>query len=125
MNEAHIVYVGVGANLGNPKRNCQQAIECLGQDYIQVVACSSFYQTAPVGYSPQPHFINAVAKLQTTLSPFKLLNELKTIEKKLGKDIKLRWGPRTIDLDLLLYDNLIIDEAGLQVPHPECTSAAL
>jgi 2-amino-4-hydroxy-6-hydroxymethyldihydropteridine diphosphokinase len=118
MNDPHTAYVGIGSNLDNPERNCQQAIELLNNYYAQVVACSSLYQTEPVGYTPQPRFINAVVKLKTYLSPAQLLDELKSIEQKLGKEIKIRWGPRTIDLDLLLYDNLIIDEGGIQVPHP-------
>ncbi len=115
---AHIAYVALGSNLSNPNRNCQQAIELLHDDDCQITACSSFYRTEPVGYTGQPHFINAVVTLEVHLSPHKLFGRLKAIESSLGKDIKKRWGPRTIDLDLLLYDNLIIDEGDLQVPHP-------
>jgi 2-amino-4-hydroxy-6-hydroxymethyldihydropteridine diphosphokinase len=118
MTRAHIAYIGVGSNLGDPKRNCQQAIDLLNSDVCQVLACSPFYRTEPVGYISQPPFINAVIKLNTDLSPIKLLGELNTIERKLGKAIKTRWGPRTIDLDILLYDNLIIKEQGLKIPHP-------
>lgn len=115
---AHIAYVALGSNLGQPKHNCQQAVELLGDDDTQVAVCSSLYRTEPVGYTGQPHFINVAAKLNTYLTPHKLFNQLKAIENRLGKDIKQRWGPRTIDLDLLLYDNLIIDDNDLQVPHP-------
>ncbi len=117
-NEAHIVYVGVGSNLGDSRQICQQAIALLGSHTMEVQACSSFYRSTPVGYSPQPHFLNAVVKLHTNLPPLKLLARLKAVEKQLGKDIKIRWGPRTIDLDILMYDNLIIDKESLQVPHP-------
>ncbi len=118
MNDAHIAYVGLGSNLGDPAHNCQRAIELLHCDYTQVLARSSLYRTEPVGYTDQPRFINAIVKLRTPLPPFQFWAELKAIEHKLGKDIKHRWGPRTIDLDLLLYDNLVINEGGLQIPHP-------
>ncbi len=85
---------------------------------LKVLACSSFYKSEPVGYLPQPYFINTVVKLKTELSPLDLLSKLKIIEKTLGKDIKKRWGPRSIDLDILLYDNNIINTPDLQIPHP-------
>jgi 2-amino-4-hydroxy-6-hydroxymethyldihydropteridine diphosphokinase len=122
MNQTHIAYVGVGSNLGDSKNNCRQAIELLNDDYTQVTARSSLYRTEPVGYTDQPRFINAVVKLRTRLSPVRLLARLEAIEHRLGKDIKQRWGPRTIDLDLLLYDNLVMNEGGLQLPHPRMHS---
>ncbi len=113
-----IAYIGVGSNLGDSEYNCRQAIALLAGSNMQLQVCSSFYRSEPVGYSPQPHFINAVVRLQTELSANDLLVELKAVEKRLGKDIKEKWGPRTIDLDILLYDNLIIDDDDLHIPHP-------
>jgi len=85
------------------------------------VRASSLYDTEPVGALDQPHFLNAVAQVETQLTPRQLLWNLMLIERRLGRVRTQRWGPRTLDLDLLLYEDLVIDEDDLQVPHPELT----
>lgn len=112
-------FVGLGANLEQPVEQVTQAIQEL--DAIartQLLAVSSLYRSAPVGYADQPDFINAVAKLSTQLSPHELLDALHEIENRHGRRRSIRNAPRTLDLDLLLYGTLALDEDGLVVPHP-------
>jgi 2-amino-4-hydroxy-6-hydroxymethyldihydropteridine diphosphokinase len=111
-------FVGLGSNLGDRERNLLEAVGHLGE--IGLVRVSSFRETDPVGVVDQPNFLNAVAELSSDLSPRELLDRLLEIERGLGRDRtkEERWGPRTIDLDLLLYGDETIDEPGLQVPHP-------
>src|SRR5262249_34847168 len=112
--------IGLGSNLGDREANLRQALEHLAQTPdTAVVRASSLYDTEPVGVEEQPHFLNAVAQLETQLSPQQLLWNLKLIERRLGRVRTQRWGPRTIDLDLLLYEDLVLDEDDLQIPHPE------
>ena len=121
MNTNHtptICYIGLGSNLCNPIEQIRQAIaslDCIEQSYI--LSYSSFYQSAPMGPQDQPAFINAVAKLATGLEPLTLLDELHTIENQQGRKRASRWGARTLDLDLLLYGNTIINTQRLTVPH--------
>lgn len=111
--------IGLGSNMSNPKRQVQLAIETLSQNFT-VIATSSLYQTSPVGEIPQDDFINAVVAIETELSPQALLVKLLALEKAQGRRRDgTRWGPRIIDLDILLYGNEEIDEVGLKVPHPE------
>lgn len=113
------VYVGIGANLEDPVRQVRQAIGEL--DAIErtcVLAASSLYRSAPVGYADQPDFINAVAKLQTSLSPQELLDALHVIENRHGRQRSVRNAPRTLDLDLLLFGTRVLSEEMLTVPHP-------
>ena len=112
--------IGLGSNLGDREANLRQALEHLAQTpETAVVRASSLYDTEPVGVEEQPHFLNAVAQLETQLSPQQLLWNLKLIERRLGRVRSQRWGPRTLDLDLLLYEDLVLDEDDLQIPHPE------
>ncbi|HEX5470071.1 MAG TPA: 2-amino-4-hydroxy-6-hydroxymethyldihydropteridine diphosphokinase [Gaiellaceae bacterium] len=116
-----VAYIGLGANLGEREATLREALARLGDtDGIRVVAVSSFRETDPVGLLEQPRFLNAAAALETTLSARALLDTLLAVERALGRDraSEARWGPRTIDLDLLLYGDEEIDEAGLTVPHP-------
>jgi 2-amino-4-hydroxy-6-hydroxymethyldihydropteridine diphosphokinase len=108
-------YIGLGSNLGDREENLRRALERLGAARV-----SAIRETDPVGVTEQPRFLNAVAELQTDLPPRELLDRLLEIERDLGRDRsnEARWGPRTIDLDLLLYDDDVIDEPGLTVPHP-------
>ncbi len=112
-----IAYVGLGANLGDTQKNIASAIERINA-LGAIIAVSSLYQTEPVGYEDQDWFLNCVLKLDTTLTARELLEALQEIERDLGKKITIRWGPRTIDLDILLYDNQVFDVWDLQVPHP-------
>lgn len=117
--EGHTAYIGLGSNLGQRRRILQRAIEALdSRDGIAVRQVSSFIETEPVGGPPQGPYINAAAELRTTLSPRELLEELLDVEDELGRVRTVHWGPRKLDLDLLLYEDQIIDEPGLQVPHP-------
>ena len=109
-------YVGLGSNLGDREATMRRAIELLGDE---VVAVSSFRETDPVGYEDQPRFLNGAVALETELSPRELLDRLLAVERDLGRTRDgPRYGPRTIDLDLLLYGDVVVDERGLRVPHP-------
>jgi 2-amino-4-hydroxy-6-hydroxymethyldihydropteridine diphosphokinase len=109
--------IGVGSNLGNPPRNVRAAFRLL-ERAGRVVSVSPLYRTKPWGRSDQPDFCNAVAIVETDLSPRALLKLLQRIEAELGRIPGERWGPRSMDLDILLYGDRIIDEPGLHVPHP-------
>lgn len=111
-------YIGLGSNLGEPLANCLRALHKLDSEDIRIVRCSSFYRTQAVGYEKQPHFINAVVEITTKLGATNLFAKMQQIEKALGKETQFKWGPRIIDLDLLLFGNEVINEIGLQVPHP-------
>ena len=113
------VYLGVGSNLGDRERYIQQAIRSLrGTSGIFVKKVSSLYDTDPVGGPPQGKFLNGAIELETTLSPRELLTRLKEIEKRAGRKQRVRYGPREIDLDILLYDTLTLQNKDLQIPHP-------
>jgi len=116
----HCVYIGLGSNLDDPKYQVQQAILALKQlPKTQWGQVSSLYASKPQGPQDQPDFVNAVAQLQTQLSPHELLAHLQEIEQQQGK-VKVRhWGERVIDLDILLYDNLQINTEDLMIPHPQ------
>ncbi|KMP12326.1 2-amino-4-hydroxy-6-hydroxymethyldihydropteridine pyrophosphokinase [Candidatus Nitromaritima sp. SCGC AAA799-C22] len=117
---SHTAYIGIGSNLNGPEENCAGAMEKIaGHPEIQVLSRSPLYRTEPVGPVEQGWFVNAAVKIQTPLGPLELLDTLLSIEVKMGRIRKEKWGPRLIDLDLLLYDTLVQDEAGLSLPHPE------
>jgi 2-amino-4-hydroxy-6-hydroxymethyldihydropteridine diphosphokinase len=109
-----VAYVGLGANLGDREATIRAAVAQLPG----VVAVSPLRETDPVGVTDQPQFLNGVAALETELPPRELLDVLLAVERGLGRERRERWGPRTIDLDLLLYGDEVIDEDGLTVPHP-------
>ena len=114
-------YVGLGSNLGDRQANILCAIDLLRQEHgIAVGAVSTFVETRPIGpIQDQPAFINGVAVLETTLRPLPFLDALLSIEQRLGRVRKERWGPRIIDLDILLYGNEVVDHPRLKIPHPE------
>jgi 2-amino-4-hydroxy-6-hydroxymethyldihydropteridine diphosphokinase len=114
-------FVGIGSNLGEPERQIAAALQQLeAENGIEVVAVSTLRETEPVGYLDQPNFLNGAAQLETELAPRELLERLLAIEGRLGRvrGEGPRFGPRTIDLDLLLYGDETIAEPGLTVPHP-------
>jgi 2-amino-4-hydroxy-6-hydroxymethyldihydropteridine diphosphokinase len=112
-------FVGLGANLGDPRQQLSSAIDALGRIAdSRVLAVSSFYASTPLGFTSQPDFVNAVAKLDTVLAPRSLLEALLAIERAFGRRRSFRGAPRTLDLDLLLYGGQSIAEPDLQVPHP-------
>lgn len=117
----HVAYVGLGSNLGPREKNISAALNALERTRgIVVEKVSSLYSTDPVGGpDDQPQFINAAARLRTALSPRRLLSVLQQVETSLGRRRDgVRWGPRTIDLDLLLYDDVILGDDDLTLPHP-------
>jgi 2-amino-4-hydroxy-6-hydroxymethyldihydropteridine diphosphokinase len=119
------VFIGLGSNLGEREGQIRQALEGMAaMPDTELVRASSLYDTEPVGDTDQPNFLNAVAELETELSPHQLLWNLLLIEKRLGRERTRRWGPRTIDLDLLLYGGEVIEDDQLRVPHPELTRRA-
>ena len=113
-------YVGLGANLGDRAAMLTRALELLGErPEIEVVAVSAFRETDPVGYLEQPRFLNAAAAVETSLQPQALLATLLDVERGLGRVREgPRFGPRTVDLDLLLIEGVVVDEPGLTLPHP-------
>jgi 2-amino-4-hydroxy-6-hydroxymethyldihydropteridine diphosphokinase len=113
-------YVGLGANLGDRERTLREAVDALGaEEGIDVVAVSTLRETEPVGVGEQPRFVNGAALLETTLTARELLVRLLAVEQRFGRvRIPGKHGPRTVDLDLLLYGDEEIDEPGLTVPHP-------
>ncbi len=114
-----VVYIGLGSNLGDRAGNIRKALDMLDEsDSTSVLIVSSLYETEPEGYEDQDWFVNAVARIETTLSPVELLKLFKEIEQAVGRHESVRWGPREIDLDLLLYDELSFDSPDLVVPHP-------
>jgi 2-amino-4-hydroxy-6-hydroxymethyldihydropteridine diphosphokinase len=116
---AVVAYVALGSNLANPLKQMQDAFEELAQiPQSKLVARSSLYRSAPVGYLDQPDFINAVARLETALNPRALLITLLEIERRHGRMRDFSNAPRTLDLDLLLYGDLMHHEHGLTLPHP-------
>jgi 2-amino-4-hydroxy-6-hydroxymethyldihydropteridine diphosphokinase len=118
-------YIGLGANLGDPVGQLRSAVAALaGLPGTTVVAVSSVWRSAPVGYLDQPDFCNAVAALDTCLSPQALLEALLAVEQAGGRTREFRNAPRLIDLDLLLYGDRIVDEPHLVVPHPRMVDRA-
>jgi 2-amino-4-hydroxy-6-hydroxymethyldihydropteridine diphosphokinase len=115
-----IAYIGLGSNLNHPTQQLETAVLALKQlSNTQLLAVSRFYETAPVGMQEQPYFMNAVACLKTRLSPRSLLLALQNIEKQQGRiRTQEKNGPRTLDLDILLYSHQIINETDLTIPHP-------
>jgi 2-amino-4-hydroxy-6-hydroxymethyldihydropteridine diphosphokinase len=113
-------YVGLGSNLGDRERTLRAAVEALAaEEGIEVVAVSTLRETEPVGVGEQPRFLNGAAELETTLTARELLDRLLAVEQRFGRiRIPGEHGPRTLDLDLLLYGDEVIDEPGLTVPHP-------
>src|SRR5215207_7720457 len=113
-------YIGIGANLGNRYETVARALELLARrPGVEVLQVSTLRETEPVGYADQPRFLNGAAAVETELNPRALLDELLAVESELGRTRDgPRFGPRTIDLDLLLYGDESLDEPGLTVPHP-------
>ncbi len=112
------VYIGIGSNLGSREHNCKTAIRHLIDNGIKVLKLSSMIETEPWGVKDQPKFINMAIQMETDLKPGELLLLLKKIERDIGRTPGKHWGPRVIDLDILLYDDLVIKTPDLEIPHP-------
>ncbi len=115
-----ISYLGLGSNLDGPEKHLKTALDDIGHiDQTHILACSSFYKSPPLGPQDQPDFINCVAKLETGLSAHMLLSALQEIEDQHGRKRERLWGPRTLDLDILLFGERVINDEDLTVPHPQ------
>ncbi len=115
-----VAYVGFGSNIGDRLAHIQNAIHALSKtEGVILQKISSVYKTDPVGYEAQAHFLNGVAAIQTDLLPLSLLHALKDIETAIGRKHRIRWGPREIDLDILIYGDLRLQTEKLVIPHPE------
>ncbi|MBI3599679.1 MAG: 2-amino-4-hydroxy-6-hydroxymethyldihydropteridine diphosphokinase [Nitrospinae bacterium] len=113
------VFIGIGSNMVDAVDNCAKGIHEIGKiAENRIAAISSFYKTEPVGYLGQDWFVNCVIKIEANLTPHALLIDLQEIEKRFGRKRDIKWGPRIIDLDILLFDDLIINEKDLKIPHP-------
>ncbi|MFI5322125.1 MAG: 2-amino-4-hydroxy-6-hydroxymethyldihydropteridine diphosphokinase [Thermodesulfobacteriota bacterium] len=110
------VFIGIGSNLGDRINNCKKALSEI-RGFSEIVRVSSVYETEPVGNEDQPEFINCAAEIETVLTPRELMERLHSVEDKLERTRGERWGPRTIDLDIIFYDDLIIDTDELTIPH--------
>jgi len=114
-----VAILGLGGNIGDPERAMVQALDRLhANPVIRIEAVSALYETPPWGKTDQPRFLNAAARIDTSLVPRDLLEAVLAVERELGRDRTERWGPRTIDIDILLYGEIAVDEQGLTVPHP-------
>jgi 2-amino-4-hydroxy-6-hydroxymethyldihydropteridine diphosphokinase len=113
-----IVHIGIGSNIGNRQENCREAVRQLASRGVKVVKQSSMIETEPWGVAEQPRFINMAVEAETDLAPDRLFAILKDIEMQMGRIDAVRWGPRIIDLDILFYDDLVVDTAELKIPHP-------
>ena len=112
------VYAGLGSNLGNKRENILSAIDRIdAYEEICIKEKSGFYDTAPVGGPPQPDYVNCVIGLETEIEPQALLKEFKKIEVELGRKPGVRWGPRVVDLDILLYGGRVVNDHSLKIPH--------
>lgn len=120
-----LVHIGLGSNLGDREASIRRALELLDGPQIAVERVSTLRETDPVGYEHQPRFLNGAAALRTELSPPELLERLQAVELELGRDRSgPRYGPRTIDLDLLLYGDEVVEEDDLVIPHPRLAERA-
>ena len=117
----NIAYLLIGGNLGNRSANLQKAIQLIEQNCGQVVQSSAIYETAAWGLTEQPAFYNQALKIETTVLPEALMQELLHIEQMMGRIRTVKLGPRTIDLDMLFYDQLILNSTLLVLPHPALT----
>jgi 2-amino-4-hydroxy-6-hydroxymethyldihydropteridine diphosphokinase len=120
MNPKHIAYISVGSNLGNKLENCRNGIASLTRCAdIRLIEQSPIYRTEPVDYQDQDWFVNYAVKIETVLDPLSLLNLLKSIELEAGRvPHAIRFGPRVLDLDIILYDDVVQNDSRLTIPHP-------
>ncbi len=112
------VYISLGSNLGDRQKNIEKAIKLIrNQPLVKVNKISPIYETEPVGFREQGWFLNLAIEIETTILPQELLAVLQGIETELGKKLERKWGPRTIDIDIILYDDIILELPDLQIPH--------
>mgnify|MGYP000277034376 CR=1 FL=1 len=123
MGDEEITYLGLGSNVGNRGQHLRSAIDHLNR-IVHIDAISSLYETDPVGYEDQSRFWNIVVRAATTLPPAVLLQRVIDIERRLGRKRTFRNAPRNIDIDILLYGEVVLNDGGLQLPHPRMTERA-
>ncbi len=123
MPTSSTAYIALGSNLDSPLTHVKQAVQQIDAlNECQLIARSPWYQTTAIGPGSQPDYINGVIKIATSLLPLDLLTTLQTIESRHHRTRNVKWGPRTLDLDILLIDNLTINEPNLTIPHPQLTN---
>ncbi|HBX75137.1 MAG TPA: 2-amino-4-hydroxy-6-hydroxymethyldihydropteridine diphosphokinase [Acidaminococcaceae bacterium] len=113
------IYIALGSNIGDTVKNLKDALALMEKKGLKIITVSDFITTKPYGVTDQPDFLNAAAEIRTEKSPTELLELLLQTEQEMGRKRLRRWGERNIDLDLLLYDNRVIDLPELKVPHPD------
>ena len=114
-----VAYLGLGTNLEDREANLGKALDLLSAEPgLGLLRCSRIYETEPWGVADQPRFLNSVAEMATTLDPERLLDVCKDVEARIGRRPGIRWGPRLIDVDILLYGNLVVQLPQLEIPHP-------
>ncbi|SHJ12224.1 dihydroneopterin aldolase / 2-amino-4-hydroxy-6-hydroxymethyldihydropteridine diphosphokinase [Dethiosulfatibacter aminovorans DSM 17477] len=119
VRERHVAYLALGSNLGDREENLKKAVEAIeGSSHTSVLKVSKFIETDPVGYEDQDPFLNGAVKVETLLSPKKLIRWLLSIEEDLKRVRTIKWGPRTIDLDVIYYDDMVSDDEEIVLPHP-------
>ena len=123
MSMKHTVYIALGTNLGERSANLDSALASL-PPVVNILSCSPVYETPPWGYLHQSSFLNQVVKCETHLTPEELLDYLKAIEKRLGRKPTFLYGPRTIDLDILFFDDMVFETPSLIIPHPRLEERA-
>jgi 2-amino-4-hydroxy-6-hydroxymethyldihydropteridine diphosphokinase len=119
----HKVYFSLGSNIGETRKNLTEALDAL-KEHVNITAVSSFYETEPVGYKDQNWFLNIAVAGETSLAPYDLLAFTQSIEQGMGRVKLIRFGPRNIDVDILLYDDLSINDEKLTIPHPRMCERA-
>lgn len=120
-----VAFIAIGSNIGDRIGNVRKAASLVADGVnASLLAMSSLYETEPWGIKEQPAFVNAVMKVATVLSPMELLSHTRAIETQMGRQRELRYGPRTIDLDIIFYGGLVMDENGLTIPHPRAAGRA-
>ncbi len=119
MNQGHIAYISVGSNIGNRLENCKNSLTSLAESKISIIrGRSPFYMTEPVDYINQDWFVNLVVKIETRLDPFRFLDKLRLIQSNAGRNYDVeRFGPRILDLDIIMYDDFVINSPELIIPH--------
>ena len=119
----HKIYLSLGSNIGETRKNLEEALEMLAEK-VKITAVSSYYETEPVGYKDQSWFLNIAVAGETVLAPYELLSFTQSIEQGMGRVKLIRFGPRNIDIDILLHDDLILNDETLTIPHPRMTERA-
>ncbi len=119
MVEHHIAFLSLGSNIENKLNNLKKALSLLAENKINIEKISSVYETEPVGYKEQNNFYNIVVKIITSYPPEKLLHIINNIESQMGRKREIHWGPRNIDIDIIFFDNKIINLKNLIIPHKE------